>query len=66
MEENFRLNINIEGHTADIHCLFRYLKNIWPFLVILISLNKDISSFLLPDGKKVCLSRKKTFISLMA
>ena len=42
MKGNFWLNINIDGHIADLHCLFRYFKNIWPFLLTLISLNKDI------------------------
>ena len=42
MEQNFRLNINIEDHIADLYSLFRYFKDIWPFLLGLISLNKDI------------------------
>ena len=42
IEGNFRLNINIEGHIADLHCLFPYFKNIWPFLLTLISLNRDV------------------------
>ena len=36
MEGNFPLNINIEGHIADLHCLFS-----WSFLLVLISLKKD-------------------------
>ena len=42
IEGNFRLNINIEGHIAYLHCLFRHFKNIWPFLLTFISLNQDI------------------------
>ena len=36
MEGNFRLNIHIEGHAANHHCLFWYFKDIWPFLLTLI------------------------------
>ena len=61
MEGNFRLIINIEGHNANLHCLFWYFKNIWPFLLILISLNKDIFSFLLSDEKNLALSEKRHF-----
>ena len=60
MEGNFRLIINIEGHNANLHCLFWYFKNIWPFLLTLISLNKDI--FLLSrcqSEKKLVLSEKR-------
>ena len=40
MEGNFWSNINIEGHIANLHCLhFDTLKNIWSFLLTLISLN---------------------------
>ena len=60
VEGNFRSNINIEGHIADLHCLFWYFKNIWPFLFIIISLNKDI---FLPSccwmEKKLAFSKKK-------
>ena len=62
MEGNFRSNINIKGHIAGFHCLFWYFKNIWPFLLTLISLNKDF--FLLSCcrmGKKRVLSEKKCF-----
>ena len=57
MEENVRLNINIEAHTADLHCLFRYFKNMWPFLRTLVSLNKNI--FLL----SFCWMEKKLVVS---
>ena len=62
MEGNFKLNINIEVHIADLHCLFRYFKNIWSFLLSLISLNKDI--FLLSccrTEKKLVLAGKRHF-----
>ena len=62
MEGNFKLNINIEVHMADLHCLFRYFKNIWSFLLSLISLNKDI---FLPSccrtEKKLVLSEERHF-----
>ena len=67
IEGNFRININIEGHIADVNCLFRYFKNIWPFLLTLISLNKDI---FLPSccrtEKNLVLSQKRLHSSLMA
>ena len=28
MEDNFRLNINIEGYIANLHCLFQYFKHL--------------------------------------
>ena len=65
MEGNFRLNINIGGHIADLHYLFRYFKNIWPFLLTLVSLNKDIFLLYCSERKKARSFRKKTFISLM-
>ena len=40
MKGHFRLNINIEGHINRLYFLFRYFKNIWPFLLTRISLNK--------------------------
>ena len=59
MKGNFRLNINIDGHIADLHCLFRYFKNIWPFLLTLISLNKDIFlPFCCRKEKKLVFSEK--------
>ena len=60
MEGNFQLNINIEGDIADLHCLFRYFKNILPFQLTLISVNKDI--FLRScyrTEKKLLLSEKR-------
>ena len=66
MKGYFRLNINIDGHIVDLHCLFRYFKNIWTFLIILISLNKDIFLSFCCRKKKLVLSEKKTFISQMA
>ena len=42
MEGNCRLNINFEGHIAELYRLFRYFKNMWPFLLTLISLYKNI------------------------
>ena len=60
MEKNGWLNINIEDHIADLHCLFRYFKGMWPFLLTPISLYK--SSFLssrCQTEKKLILLRKK-------
>ena len=54
MEEDCRLNINMEDHIADLYCLFRYFKNMWPFLLTLVSLCKNI--FLLVVGRKNRLS----------
>ena len=60
MKGNFWLNINIEGHISDLHCLFRYFKNIWPFRLTLVLLNKDI---FLPsccrEQKNLVLSEKR-------
>ena len=42
MEGNCRLNINFEGHIAELYRLFRYFKNMWPFLLTLISPYKNI------------------------
>ena len=63
MEGNFRLIINIEGHNANLHCLFWYFKNIWPFLLTLISLNKDMKAPV-PSEYKVSVRQllKFTFI----
>ena len=59
-EDYGRLNINVEGHIASLYCLFRYFKNIWSFLLTLISLNKNI---FLPSycraEKELVLSRKR-------
>ena len=60
LERNFWLNIYIESHIAYLYYLFWYFKNIWPFLLTLISLNKDI--FLLSrcqSEKKLVLSEKR-------
>ena len=63
MEGNFRLIVNIEGHNANLHCLFWYFKNIWPFLLTLISLNKDMKAPV-PSEYKVSVRQllKFTFI----
>ena len=64
MEGNFQLNINIEGDIADLHCLFRYFKNILPFQLTLISVNKDI--FLCScyrTEKKLLLSEKDIYFT---
>ena len=64
MEGNFQLNINIEGDIADLHCLFRYFKNILPFQLTLISVNKDI--FLRScyrTEKKLLLSEKDIYFA---
>ena len=57
MEGSFQLNISSEGHIAELQCLFRHFKNIWPFLVTLISLNKYI---FLPS---CCRTEKKFLLS---
>ena len=54
MEETFWLNVNIEGHIADLYVLFRYFKNIWPFLIAIILLK--IFFFPLVSGRKTSLS----------
>ena len=51
MEGNYWLNINIQGHIADLYCLFRYLK---AFLLTLISLYKNIFLFFLFLDGKIC------------
>ena len=60
MEENGLLNVNIEDHIADLHCLFRYFKSMWPFLLSPMSLYK--SSFLssrYQTEEKLILLRKR-------
>ena len=59
MEGNCRLNINIEGHFANLNCLFRYFKNMWPFLHTPISLCKNIFLPSCCRTEKLALSRKR-------
>ena len=67
MEENCRLNINIVDQITDLYCLFRYVKNMWPFLLAPISLYKNIFFFFsLVNGKKADLFTEDALISLMA
>ena len=60
MKGNYWLNVKIEGHIANLYCLFPYFKNIRPLLLTLISTYKNIY---LPSccrtEKKLVLSRKR-------
>ena len=61
------LNIHIEDLISDLCCIFRYFKNLWSFLLILILLYKNI---FLPScwwkEKRACPFTEKMLILLMA
>ena len=55
MKGNYWLNVKIEGHIANLYCLFPYFKNMRPFYLHLFQHIK-IFIFLLVVGRKKSLS----------
>ena len=53
MEGNCRLNIKIDGHIADLYCLFEYCKTYGLFYLLLFHYVKTF--FFLVVGRKKCL-----------